>query len=78
MTRTPWLSVLVLVVSILLVSCAGVLYTNYVQHTADARWCELLSTIRDAQKDAPPSPDERINRYRRQIAALHREMGCDP
>lgn len=47
---------------------AGYLYTNFVQRQADHRWCELIVTLDEAWRAAPPQSElgERI------AAAMHK------
>ena len=68
---------LVFVVTVLALALSGIWYTNYVDRQSDKKWCELLTLIYTAQKDQPPSPDERVNAYRRQIAQLRHDLHCD-
>lgn len=66
-------SILVVLITAIVISVAGVFYTNYVQRQSDQRWCALLATI-----DAPEAPPttERGRRVQAQIHGLVRDFNC--
>jgi CHASE1-domain containing sensor protein len=74
-TATPrWLLLVAMLGSIFLVSIGGVAYTNHVdgkresfEREADRRWCQLLVTLDDAYRSAPPATET----GRRVAGAVH-------
>lgn len=60
-----------------IVGAGCLVYTNRVARQSERKWCALITTIATAQKDAPPTSDPRIATYRKQIAKLRADLGCD-
>lgn len=77
-----WYLLAVIVISILVLSVAGVGYTTYVdrkrsqqEREADRRWCALLTQLDSAYSQAPPST-ETGRLVARSIHELRVEIGC--
>lgn len=67
-----WYALLALLVSLLLVSGAGIWYTHHAQREADRRWCELLTAL----SSGPPSETERGRVIAAAVAQLRQDFGC--
>lgn len=77
-----WYLLVALAGSMLLLSLAGVWYTNWsigqqdkAERANDQRWCQLLTTLDDAYQAAPPQTET----GRRLAADIHRlraDLGC--
>lgn len=65
MIRPIW-ALVVLATCMLMVSGAGIVYTNWTQHRSDQRWCRLMAKI-----DQPPRP-EMSAQQKDAVAELHR------
>ena len=83
-----WYAIAVSFFACLLIALASVGYTSYVQRQAerraevarqesDRRWCDLLVSVGDAQRDAPPAT-ESGKRFAEEIAQLRDSFGCTP
>lgn len=68
-----WWALMMVLIAAVLISSAGVVYTNRVQREADKRWCALLITLDDPQ--VPPTT-ERGRRVQIQIHQLRHRLGC--
>lgn len=54
--RPPvWYSLIAVVVSTIVLSAAGVLYTGHVQRESNRQWCELLTVLDDAYSARRPT-----------------------
>jgi hypothetical protein len=70
-----WYVLAAVMVSMLLTSAAGLIYTNHVQRQSEQRWCGLVTTLDDAYRATPPqTPTGRDVAAR--IAALRTDLGC--
>lgn len=65
-----------LILPFILVVIGGVLYTNRVQHSADARWCEYLVTLDETYQSGPPPQTELGRRVRAAVHQLREDFDC--
>lgn len=77
-----WYLLLVMVGSMLMLSGAGVLYTNWsisqqdkAERANDQRWCKLLTTLDEAYQATPPQTPTG-QRLAADIHNLRAELGC--
>jgi hypothetical protein len=68
-----WWSVLMVLAAAIAVGTACVVYTQHMQHQADRRWCDLLSTL--DQPQAPPTTDRGLV-IQRKLHHLRGDLGC--
>lgn len=78
-----WYSLIMVLVSMLVVTLAGVTYTRYVdqqreqaEREADRRWCTLLVLLDENNKARPPATATG-REYTRIIHGLRVSLGCD-
>jgi hypothetical protein len=77
-----WYLLVAIVGSMLLLSLAGVVYTNWSIHQQDRaerandqRWCKLLTTLDEAYQATPPQTPTG-QRLAADIHKLRQELGC--
>lgn len=68
-----WYSILVVLVGAIVVSAAGVVYTNHVQREADRRWCGLFAILENP--GAPPTT-ERGRLSQEKFRELVKQFDC--
>ena len=75
---------LMVVASVLVVSCAGVAYTQFAleqqQRESDQRWCDLLLTVDRPGRSIPSTGDSQRDAQNREaqqkMHTLTMELGC--
>ena len=77
-----WWTLAISVLLLIILGIGGVLYTNYAikkqnvaERESDRRWCQLLGTLDDAYRAAPPQ-SETGRRLAADIHNLRQELGC--
>jgi hypothetical protein len=68
-----WYVLVAVMVSLLLTTAAGVIYTNHVQRESDRRWCELLGEL----AGGPPPESERGRAVMESMQHLREQFGCE-
>lgn len=75
-TRKPLYQLAVILVSFLLLTAGGVLYTNWVQKDSERKWCDLMVTLDNSYQpnyDKLSGPGKSVAD---QIHRLRREFSC--
>lgn len=82
LTMPWWYGLLAVLVSLLMLGGAGWWYTTYAiaqqeraERESDRRWCQLLGTLDDAYRAAPPQ-SETGKRLAADVHNLRAELGC--
>lgn len=75
LTPSAWWTVGAIVICLAVLSAVGVWYTGVTNARQDRRWCELLDTLGEGYRAAPPAT-ETGRRVAAAIERLRLEKGC--
>lgn len=70
-----WWTVGAIVVCLAILASAGIWYTHVESERSDRQWCELLDTLGEGYRAAPPS-SETGKRVAAAIERLRQDKGC--
>lgn len=75
-SRGHWWSLAVVYFTLLVIAVGNVVYTQHVDHESNRKWCELIMSLDNAYKEAPPQTPTGI-KIAQDVARLRVNLDCD-